>query len=322
LGGSAKSAKWLGHHTSRSNPPEVPLHWPPNEPEEPPRDALRDPQNERAKLQEFVFTLYRRFWYEYLTKLRDSVVPEAYRDPGPLGYWTKFLSACLLYDPPDDDLEGFARYADPDPATLATEGNWSDNGEDEDRDVLVLPIKHLPDPYRVRADAEWYFETAIDEMGELLQERLEQAGIKPEQFSIDIWELFREVAYNRLKDNEERYGSLYHEYVGKQLQNESCPYIDPSNEEATEENVRAALRLIRQTQAATAKVGKPKIASLVAVQCAILYYRHNPRDSEDRRRRRWTFKKLAERFGLESERAAKHHVELGQELLEKKNRVQ
>jgi hypothetical protein len=303
-------------------PPEVPhFHYPPNEPEVPSRDAVRDPQNLRAKLQERVSVVFRLLWYEYLVRLRNDLVPEAYRRSDPLGHWTKFLSTCLLYDPPRDDLEGFASYADPDLITLATEEDSADSGAGETRDTALLPIKYLPDPDKVKADAERFYKTVINEIGKLLQSKLELAGIKPEQFSIDIWQLYYEAAFNR-PDPEDGHGNLQWEYAGKQLENEPRAYIDPSDEEATKENVEAARQLLRQTQPATPNVGRPKIDSLVAVQCAILFYERNHRMPGNRRRWRWTFKNLAEKFGLPSEGSAREHVKLGRALLKKEISVQ
>jgi hypothetical protein len=56
---------------------------------------------------------------------------------------------------------------------------------------------------------------------------------------------------------------------------------------------------------------------LIAVQCAVLYDRHNSEDSTDKRRRKWTYRRLAEEFGLASARAARDFVNLGREICEK-----
>jgi hypothetical protein len=67
--------------------------------------------------------------------------------------------------------------------------------------------------------------------------------------------------------------------------------------------------------------GAPTRDRLQAVQCANLYDRHNGRDPADRRRLRWSYERLAERFRFSSARSAKAHVELGREIIER-NRVQ
>ena len=62
---------------------------------------------------------------------------------------------------------------------------------------------------------------------------------------------------------------------------------------------------------------KPPRNQLIAVQCAILHDRHNKTDASDKRRRLWTYKRLAEEFSLASAQAAKDHVRLGRKLLKK-----
>jgi hypothetical protein len=58
---------------------------------------------------------------------------------------------------------------------------------------------------------------------------------------------------------------------------------------------------------------------LVAVQCAILYDRHN-QQLKDKRQRRWTYAKLGEEFGLSSARVASDYVALGREILSGRDR--
>ena len=65
---------------------------------------------------------------------------------------------------------------------------------------------------------------------------------------------------------------------------------------------------------------KTRRASLVAVQCAVLHDRHNLREPEDRRRRRWNYTRLADRFGLSSARVASDYVALGREILSRRDR--
>lgn len=72
--------------------------------------------------------------------------------------------------------------------------------------------------------------------------------------------------------------------------------------------------MIRKVQ--PAKGTKRSRDPLVAVQCAILYDRHN-QQLEDKRQRRWTYAKLGKEFGL-STRAAKDYVILGREIIEER----
>jgi hypothetical protein len=113
------------------------------------------------------------------------------------------------------------------------------------------------------------------------------------------------------------------------------------HEHTTDEDVRAARRVIRAIQdrdrfrvlqaadpATRLKMlqekqnspqprGKSVRDPLVAIQCAILYDRHNEKDPADGRRRTWTYERLAEEFGLKSARAATEYVIAGREILRK-----
>jgi hypothetical protein len=292
-----KARKRWGITPATEIPPEVPdLHYPPNEPEE-----------------HFERPYFRQRWFEDVCTLGYLVVPEAYRNPGPPLYWPKFISACLLYDPPYDDLERFAKYADPDPDTLATEGCASENGAGRRRGIAVLPIKYLIDPYRALADQQWSYKSAIEWVIKELQETQEQVGITSEQLRT-IWKLFND-AFLYAPDPEGKYGSLGEALAIRQTENLPRPYIDPLSEEATKANVETARKVIRKTHSVTPNDGAPKIDSLVAVQCAILYYRDNHTLAENRRKWKWTFETLANKFNLESKRAARNHVKRGLEMM-------
>jgi hypothetical protein len=113
------------------------------------------------------------------------------------------------------------------------------------------------------------------------------------------------------------------------------------DESTTDQDVRAALRLIRAklkkgrwlvplaADAATReaiidareKSLRPRVKStrapLLSLQCAILHDRHDQPDPADRRIRKWSYKRLSEHFGLRSARAAREHVKTGRKLLEK-----
>jgi hypothetical protein len=81
--------------------------------------------------------------------------------------------------------------------------------------------------------------------------------------------------------------------------------------------------LISDTLPERSKKGPPRRDPLVAVQCAVLYDRHNGKDPEVRRRLLWSYERLAEEYGLgagETQKAKKQaaaaYVALGRKLLE------
>ena len=84
--------------------------------------------------------------------------------------------------------------------------------------------------------------------------------------------------------------------------------------DATENDVINAWRLIKQTMPDRQAGGRPPMDDLTALQCAVLYDDHNGTDPEDRRIRLWTYKKLANKFGLKNERSAEEHVKRGRAL--------
>jgi hypothetical protein len=145
----------------------------------------------------------------------------------------------------------------------------------------------------------------IEEIGKKF---LEPAGL-------DIHEMMLEVLKNSPDLLKQR----------KDLRNQETPdrhYI-AVYEETTESDVLRAFRLISDTFPERSKKGPPRRDPLVALQCAILYDRHNGKDPEDRRRLLWSYERLAEEFCLgagETHKAKKQvaaaYVALGRKLLE------
>jgi hypothetical protein len=94
------------------------------------------------------------------------------------------------------------------------------------------------------------------------------------------------------------------------------------DEHTTEEDVRQAYRKVASIRKEASRGGRPKRDQFVAVQCAIIHDEANPLNQADGRKRRWTYKRLAERFELESARAAEAHVKLGRAILRKETPLQ
>jgi hypothetical protein len=87
------------------------------------------------------------------------------------------------------------------------------------------------------------------------------------------------------------------------------------DEHTTEADVIQAFRKIASIRKKPSKGGAPKRDQFIAVQCALLYDEDNQPDLDDRRRMTWTHERVAKRFGLKSDRAAKAHIELGRAIL-------
>ena len=233
------------------------------------------------------------------------------------GFWLRFVSICVLYDPPETALPEFANSAQVRPYRVSTTA-------DSDSEPIVMetpPIAALADPTEERALVMWQVNLILDEIN---KRHLQALGL-------DIHDLWRDV----LRSSPHITSQIWQ----KEELLQKCLYIEV-DESTTDQDVRAAHRLIRAKQkrerwlvplAADAAAGQaildarrslpPRVKSLrdplLSLQCAILHDRHNQTDPSDKRIRRWSYKRLAEHFGLRSARAAREHVTAGRQLLEK-----
>ena len=241
---------------------------------------------------------YAHMWDEEMSAIRRKVVPEP---PSPTtdifdwqleASWNDFLSACVLYEPPDDQLIEFASYRNLTP-TYLSDSQVLDKGLNlEGRPEMVdPPVKSLWDLSEV---GEWYWRHILNYVGERY---LEPQGV-------DVEALLEHAMLEIPGLREE--GRVKYKHYSKHF------YIEV-DEYTTWEDARNAFQMIRSIQ--PPKSTKPPRDRLKAVQCAILYVRHNERLPEDKRQSRWTYEKLAEHLVLKSARAAKDYVKLGREIL-------
>ena len=206
--------------------------------------------------------------------------------------WENFLSACVLFDPPEDRLIEFASYGDPEPTVFSGGRLPTVRNLEGLPEMVGPPIKTLADLMDVK---DWFWHRVLDYIGERY---LEPQGV-------DVDDLLETITWDVPGLHEEhveryrRYSERFYIEVG--------PYT-------TREDVVEAFRAIRSVEGAARS--KPLRDPLIAVQCAILYDSHNAAIPEDKRRRRWTYKTLAERFGLSGPRAAEAHVNSGRAILE------
>lgn len=246
-------------------------------------------------------------WSVEMYTLARQVVPEDYRPNhvDEMG-WAIFLSACVLFDPPEPE-KGLLRFAEldgPRPMGLSpTDESWTSFGHPP-RAMLAAPVRTIPDGYISAAIEGWFWRQVIEEIGKRF---LEPAGL-------DIHEMMSEVLKNSpaLSKKEE-------------LREQRAParhYI-AVYEDTTADDVQRAFQLISDTLPERSKKGHRQRDPLVALQCAVLYDRYNAKDPKDRRRLRWSYERLAEEFGLgagETQKAKKQvaadYVALGRKLLE------
>jgi len=221
--------------------------------------------------------------------LREEVVPQAYREEN----WTKFLSACLIYDPPDTKLLEFAAYDDPVDTTGNLATSAADSTTNRSSNTSVLPIERIPDPARLRDDTLWYYRTAIDEIGKRFLEPLGR----------DIWKMFNTVTGPPLGGEKEGrwLSGEYHERVED---NKPRPYIFVE-EITSRKDVEEAFRLIKASERYPTREGRPRRDRLVALQCAVFHDHHG-----------WTYEQVASHFGWVDHTLVSKYLRDGRRLLE------
>lgn len=242
---------------------------------------------------------YAAQWRDEMSAIRAKVDPELdvptwdYSDYQLEASWSDFLSACVLYDPPEDQLVEFAAYGDLDPAFLSGGRILRKDTVERLPRMADPPIRSLWSLTELR---DWYWRRILEYVGERY---LEPQGVDVEH----------------LLEHPLTYVPGLHEEYRQQHERYSKRYYIEVDEYTSSEDVRNAFSMIIRSMQYPKRV-KPQRDRLVAVQCAIFYDRHN-QQLEDKRQRRWTYAKLGEEFGL-SARAAKDYVILGREIIEER----
>ena len=244
---------------------------------------------------------YAARWRDEMSAIRAKVDPEIglptwdYSDYQLQASWSDFLAACVLYDPPDDQLVEFAAYGGLEPTFL-------DGGRILRKDTIKQRPKMADPPVRslwaLTELRDWYWRRILEYVGERY---LEPQGVDLEYL---------------LEDPVTHVPGLYEEYREKYERYSKRYYIEV-DEYTSSEDVRNAFSTIIRSMQYPERL-KPERDRLTAVQCAVLHDRHNQPDPEDKRRRPWSYAKLGERFGM-SARAAKDHVILGRKIIEEQD---
>ena len=221
-------------------------------------------------------------WRMAVHSLVIEMVPERYYFR--LDDWAIFLSACVLYDPPDTQLLEFAAYSDPQPIGVALEDTGLDSQQGHTHIFGLPAVSNVADPEEAAEIERWFYRTVIERIGRRF---LEPIGLS-------IWDMYDEV-----EDNE-----LLGEYMDRIAHTPTRPYIY-LDEHTTEDEIREAFRAFRVlSQEGTLEARKPPRDQLVAVQCAVLADNH-----------RWTQNQIAHHFGWKSKDRVRDHVKLGRKVL-------
>ncbi len=106
-------------------------------------------------------------WGLDLAALRDRIVPEPYHW-GPVDTsWRSFLGACVLFDPPDQELRAFSKFGGPRAVGIPRIYVDRDNRFGVPPHIMAMPpIATLRDAYKAESIESWYWQKIIDEIGE------------------------------------------------------------------------------------------------------------------------------------------------------------
>lgn len=231
------------------------------------------------------------------------------------GYLLQFMSACALFNPPETGLRQFAVYADVRPSIeLSPEGPREKGASWEPVFMELAPIKAMRDPLLEVQNEAAFWADVIEEVG---KQHLQPLGI-------DIRTLIAKV----IRDCPD----ILTRRVERNKQSRQRYYIEV-DEHTTGKDVSKAFSTIAAAQQNRQRRTKPPLDPLLGVQAALLYDRYNGPNPEhpDKRRRRWTYPKLARELGLpvqkkqvwkagcyvekEVSESAKAYVRLGRRLL-------
>lgn len=246
-----------------------------------------------------------RKWEDELGSVVHKVLPQRFRNSDLDADWKRFVSACVLYDPPETDLLAYADLSGPSPYGFAAR-TANNPGTDPQKPLRVMqapPIRRLRDAAEAQRAERWYWRQIIDEIG--------KRHLRP--LGLDIWSLLDDVVNNS--------PDITEEYRNRHDRNRPRSYI-LVEEHTTTREVERAMSILAAAREGEPKGGAPSRAPLVAIQCALLYDRHNGKDPHDGRRKKWTYGKLGKRFGLASARAAEEHVREGRKLLQAKPQLE
>lgn len=240
----------------------------------------------------------RRRWERELRAVVHGTIPPRHNHKDLEREWRSIVSAFVFYDPPETCLLAFADRCVPRPHGLVPTGrNFPTRDEDESLPIMrAPPVRRLRDADAAEHTERWFWRRVLDEIG---RRHLEPLGL-------DVWELHDDVVDNS--------PDLTREYRQRQGRNRQRGYISV-DEHTTIRDVQRAFHMLAANRRSKPHAGAPRRDPLVALQCAILHDRHNERDTDDRRRKKWAYTSLSKEFGLLGAQAARDHVSQGRELL-------
>jgi len=222
-------------------------------------------------------------WRRELSEIVQAVVPASllrYHDPYSIGLgaveWEPFISACVLFDPPDTELEQFAELG-PFLATSSLEVG--------PKTMAASSVKRMHDPHEERQVYSRAWSLAFDTLFELY--------LKPMGF--DLEEVWQEVHKARPEIRENR------DLEWNDLRLRTYIEVDRNT---TWDDVKFAFKMIDEARTERPKRGRPNRDRLRCVQCAILHDRHG-----------WTYEQVAKQYAWQDYTLAGKYITHGRKIL-------
>jgi hypothetical protein len=228
--------------------------------------------------------------------IKDKNVPAQFEDAAD---WNAFISACVLYDPPEENLIEFAGHGD----SRIVHAPYTGEPSNEAAKLPLTeaaPIRRLSSEADLKQIQSWLFARILDEIKR-----------DPSLLQFDANEVIEGILQTNF--------DLRFEYFKRMRELPRRWYIEVAAG-TTKTQVGNAFDKIVGAHKPQGEGGAPRRDALVALQCAILYDDYNERDPKDPRRKKWTHEKLARKFGLPSARSAGLYVEEGRERRRNKPR--
>lgn len=266
---------WIRTKSGIEATPQVPPTLDPGRVHFPPGLAHHDWQWQPEQRQ------MQREWMVLLHALHEAVIPDDLRVETPfsssLEFWMGFLSACVVYDSPPDNLLGFADHAVAAYGDFVNPVNpWSDDPETPE--MLAAPIRVLPEPEVLYENLRRRFDRIVDDLHDKLKPR-----------KIDIREMVHHLETRYLREDdlsrEERERDPWAEVATR-------PYIYV-DEHVTESDVRHAFRILADALPARPRPVRPRRDPLLCLQCAIWYDTYG-----------WSHEQIADHMGWAIQRPA------------------
>jgi len=219
-------------------------------------------------------------WRSELLDIAKAVVPQLLlgSERSFIDYdWERFLSACVLFDPPDERLEEFAQLgpflaASPLPSGVVA--------------MAASPVKMMHDPFEERRVAERAWSSIFEAVFELY---LEPQGLARDGVLQEIHEARPEIRETR--DQE------WHDLRLR-------TYIEV-DENTTWEDMKAAFKMIDDAREERPKRGRRRRDRLRCVQCAVLHDQNG-----------WTYEQIAQRYAWSDYTLVSKYVADGRNILQ------